>query len=172
MMAAPAPEYPAQAHILTGPDYLRRLLDLLYRAHLSVELCVYLAAPPGRDASRAYLDLWHALTHAPARGVTCRALLHTHPAASVLLRAHLTAATTLAAAGWRVRFTRPPAVQHAKFWIVDGLHALVGSHNLTESATTRNGEASVYLNAKTVARDLRWLFNRAWSRPDLRPHAI
>jgi len=52
---------------------------------------------------------------------------------------------------------------HAKFIIVDGRKALVGSINLSESALTKNREAAVLIESESV-KDLVSLFEEDWQK--------
>lgn len=51
---------------------------------------------------------------------------------------------------------------HSKFIIVDGKYVLVGSHNLSENALTKNREASVILSGSVVSKFLN-IFEKDWS---------
>lgn len=149
--------------LLHGPHYLRALLAIISRAAISIDCALFLAACPGRYAPPGFAELWHALTLAPPRGLHCRALLQQHSPRSPLHHAHTAAAFALAAAGWRVRMSHPARTLHAKFWIVDTRHVLIGSHNLTGRALAANVETSIHVDNPDHALNLRTFFSQQWA---------
>jgi phosphatidylserine/phosphatidylglycerophosphate/cardiolipin synthase-like enzyme len=149
--------------LLTGCNFIRALLACISTAAHSIDCAVFLAARPGRHATREYAALWTALTLAPSRSLRCRALLQYHAPASPLHNAQLAAADALRSAGWSVRTTPRNRTLHAKFWIIDSAHVLLGSHNLTGRAAATNIEASIHLTAPQHANALRALYTALWA---------
>jgi phosphatidylserine/phosphatidylglycerophosphate/cardiolipin synthase-like enzyme len=158
--------------ILTGPSYLRALLDCIRTAAHHIDLAVYLMTPPTQNSPQQYAALWQHLLLAPARGVNCRALIHRHRPASPLAFHHNAAAAALAGSGWRCRYALASVTMHSKYWIVDAQHVVIGSHNLTAQANCENVETSIYLHSRDYAMALRDQFAHAWTHqgeppPDL-----
>lgn len=156
--------------LLTGPHYLRALLALVATATASIDCALFLAACPGRAPVPGYLALWDALSQAPMRSLRCRALLQTHPPRSPLYNSQTGAAFALHAAGWSVRYTPPNRTLHAKFWILDTHHILIGSHNLTGRALGENIEASIHIAQRQTAVALRALYSALWATST--PHLL
>ena len=69
-------------------------------------------------------------------------------------------ARVLSRGGVRVLFPATAVTTHAKTVSIDDRYVLVGSHNLTQSALTRNNELSVLLDAPQLAARVRGYLER------------
>ncbi|MEM4546663.1 MAG: phospholipase D-like domain-containing protein, partial [Nitrososphaerota archaeon] len=57
----------------------------------------------------------------------------------------------------------PTTTTHAKLIIIDNETVIIGSHNWTESALTRNHETSIMIQDKETATKLTNYFMRIWN---------
>jgi len=67
-----------------------------------------------------------------------------------------TATRLLAQGGVRVVFATAGVTTHAKAVSIDDRYVLIGSHNLTQSALTRNNELSLVVDSPQLAMQVRW----------------
>jgi phosphatidylserine/phosphatidylglycerophosphate/cardiolipin synthase-like enzyme len=162
----PYPMAPALCYLLAGPDYLRAMADMISRASHALDLTMYLAAVPRPRPPAPPPAPWLQLLEAPNRGVRCRALLPATPRPSDRAMWTAAAADRLATAGWTVRRAHHAHPLHAKMLIADGAEVLLGSHNLTHTAQTRNSEASCLIQSRPYATHAARLFSAWWARAE------
>lgn len=129
----------------------RALPGIIDRALHSLDLCMYLLAPPSDATHRVMLDVWAALDRAPRRGVRCRAVIHAGSRTWPGMEAGRRSVAALRASGWDAREWKGGKILHAKQLIIDGAGVLLGSHNWTQSALLANGEASSMIIDKHIA---------------------
>lgn len=129
-----------------------------------IDVVTYLAHPATPTSSLAYRHLWACMLKAPARGITCRALIHAATPGSNHAAANQQSAATLTEAGWSVRLVQQSATIHAKIWLIDANLCVVGSHNLTDAAMSTNVEASILTDSHACAADIDILIANLWAR--------
>lgn len=154
-----APQEPA---VLRGPAYADALVSLLDSASQTLELCTYVLRSPGPKAAAAARLVWHALRTAPARGVICRAVIDASSISVRNARRNGQAVAALVADGWHIRRTPPTRLMHAKLAIADRHQAILGSHNLSTAALTRDEEVSVALYSPREASQLYAYWSQLW----------
>ena len=119
----------------------------------------YAAGSPGPDRFDAVVE---ALARATGRGVKVRVLVDVLFAAQYrkslgqLERVAMVRTTDV----WR------PGVQHAKYFVVDGRDAYLGSANLDWRSLEHIHEIGVRVESKELGRQLADLFERDWRRAD------
>ena len=140
------------AEMIASPGAEDELLSLIAGAKESICIENYLIT------SEKVMD---ALLNASARGVEVRVLLEKRVAGGKNMEAY----EMLSAGGVQVRWA-PFSFKllHSKLLIVDGRTALIGSHNLSNSALMENREVSVLVEGPIVAEFLE-LFERDWNSP-------
>lgn len=134
-----------------GSEYSKKVVPLLDNARKSIDLCMY--------DWRWYLDrLEHpvqefnrALVRAVQRGVRVRCLTNTD-----LLTKQLNDLKI------KARTLNDQRVLHAKFLIIDDELLVIGSHNLTSNAFTRNLETSVILEIPQGENRFQTFFNNLY----------
>ncbi len=143
--------------LLSGPghdlEYARAATRLIGQARTRVWLIMFVIRPGDERTVGALLD---ALAAAHTRGVDVRVCMdlgrdrmtgdieEKHTAPLAWLRAHGIHAIT----------DEDDRTTHAKVLLIDSRWAIVGSHNWTSSALTRNREASLLIDAPTLVREL------------------
>lgn len=154
---------PALAYFLTGDTWAPVVATLLAAARRSIKLAAYSVSARWPDGPRGQWAPWPKMLAAPARGVTCQAVL-ANPAKQNRNKAwNNRAAAHLASAGWRVRRFSASRLLHAKTWIIDDAAYIVGSHNISQSAAAANHDASILMIAPQGAdRILHW-WNSTWA---------
>lgn len=152
------------------------LVEWIDGARRSVDVQLLTYKPAFRD-KRPFLDLDDALRRAAARGVRVR-LLVSHWATRE--EADLAALVRLAAVpGVLVRVIEVPAwsggeidfarVAHAKYMVVDGARAWVGTSNWEGDYFHASRNVSLFVDDRGPAATLERTFERGWSAPFSRP---
>ena len=97
------------------------------------------------------------LVAAQRRGVDVTVILE---GGKLVERENRSATRFLAQGGVRVVFAPAGVTTHAKAVSIDDRYVLIGSHNLTQSALTRNNELSVLLDSPQLAARMRSYLGR------------
>ena len=144
------PAYNAQ--VITSPGAEPEFISLINGARESILIENYIIT------SDEVID---ALENASARGVGVRIILEKRVSGGTNMESY----DELSASGAQVRWA-PFSFKlvHSKLIIIDGQIAVVGSHNLSNSALTDNREISVLLQGGIVS-ELVKLFERDWESP-------
>ncbi len=154
-LAAPGRAAPARV-VLSGPghafDYAREARRMIDGATTRVRVVVYVV----RNDEGPVRELLQALADAAKRGVDVRVCLDYGAKFddTAIDPKHEVPAAWLQAHGVTVVLDEEDRTTHAKIVVVDRRQVLVGSHNWTTSALTRNREASVMLDDATLADEL------------------
>lgn len=146
--------------VLDGPDdtggYARSAERLIAGAHSRVRLCMFVIR---RDDDGPVHQLCQALATTAARGVDVTVLLDAgKDALTGDEDRNRDAVAWFTAHGVKVVRDELDITTHAKVLIVDGRFLLMGSHNWTRSALSRNREGSVLIDDPVQAAAAeRWL---------------
>lgn len=157
--------------LLLNESYVARVLDLIASSRKRVWVSMYVAK---YQKSRSYSvenKLFKALVEAHGRGVDVRVLLDEGmewdgKSAKMSNRRSTKnddAITYLLEQGLSVRLDSPEQIMHAKTLVVDDGYAVVGSHNWTYSALSRNVETSVLLSRHQDVAPLAEAFLQQWA---------
>ncbi len=137
--------------IIVSPDAEDIFISLINSANKSIDVEVYLFSNK---------NLANAVIAAKARGVTVRIILEnriegdTNDEVIALLKA----------AGVDLRFASTDfKLTHSKFFIIDRAISVVGSHNWTGAALTKNRETSILTTEVMAVKQLLDLFENDWS---------
>lgn len=103
-----------------------------------------------------------ALLDAPQRNKLCRMIMTGASPLSPQAAANLSNGEALHRAGWEVRQAPRTPMLHSKVWIFGEEFAVIGSHNLTEAALSRNHEASVITDVHRIITRLHLYFADLW----------
>lgn len=142
----------------------RHLIGMLTTARRSIMTAQFAASPIVTTTPAAYRQLMDAAHAAARRGVVCSMVLAQAGPRNPQSSASLLAASQLIAAGWRVRWAPAGRLMHAKMWVFDASHVVIGSHNLTESAMSANHEASLIATDAASAADAAQWFGLLWAK--------
>jgi len=145
-------------------EYLQTAVDLLDKSERSIELVSYAVSPVIGKKRGAAWSVVDALCRAAGRGVVVRVIFERSPREKSGARAARLACRFLESGGVRARLGPRGLTVHSKFVLLDGVYSVVGSHNLTNRALTRNHEVSVLNGDALIARGLMAGFERLWQR--------
>jgi len=145
---------------LFNREYYEKLLELLDKANRSVYVIMYVAKYDLNEVRDPVNVVLERLSQLNSRGVEVRVVVDDET-----YRSYSETVEYLKSSGIGVRLDPSSGTTtHAKVVIVDGWVVLVGSHNWTESALTRNNEVSVIIYSEEVAREFVEYFENLWSR--------
>jgi phosphatidylserine/phosphatidylglycerophosphate/cardiolipin synthase-like enzyme len=157
----------SQAHrrpsqlVVSGPghegDYARAVERLIAGARSRIWVMMYVMQVGGDGEASALAE---ALARAHERGVSVHVCLdqgRVRGTNDVELK-HVAAAEWLRARGVTVVIDELDRTSHAKILLIDDEWVVLGSHNWTNMAQTRNREASMILRDPGVSRQLEQLF--------------
>lgn len=154
-----AAEDATKVTLLKNGEYGEALLKGIHSARRSILVSSYIfRVTNSRRNFPAHIA--RELVSARQRGVNVTVILE-KPRSSRddLNRENLHTAAILARGGVKVFFDSPNVVTHAKAVVIDDRYVYIGSHNLTQSALTRNNELSVLLDSPEIAADIRDYLN-------------
>ncbi len=139
--------------------YSTRTAELIGSARSEVLVIMYAVKYDPAQPDDPANGLLEALSAARSRGVTIRVLADN-------LTAWEYPATTnyMAAAGLEYRIDPAGITTHAKLAVIDASVTVIGSHNWTESALSRNNETSVVLHSEGLAKAQRDYFYRLYDK--------
>lgn len=136
--------------LLENRQFHRELSSRIRQAKSSIHLVYFLfkiTDSPGNLSTRIASEL----IDAARRGVQVTVVLEDGSHDDSIRRENRRTAKMLRRGGVTVIFDSPLRVTHVKAAVIDGRHVLMGSHNLTHSALTRNNELSLYVDSPTLA---------------------
>ena len=128
------------------------------QAEGSIDAIVYVAHLGSADETdHPIRQIIARLAAAQSRGVTVRVVLDRSPdwGSTEISTKNDPAAALLQAANIPVWGDETNRTTHCKAWIFDQHTCIVGSHNWTRSAATRNREWSIMVDDKTMAKQMR-----------------
>ncbi|QWV92830.1 phospholipase [Geomonas oryzisoli] len=138
---------PAQATLLADASYAGVLKERIRGAKRRIICAFYLFKATDRKGNLP-AGIAQDLAQARARGVEVTVILEGEDSVG---RDNRAAAGFLARKGVRVVFPRGRRTTHAKAVVIDDRFVMIGSHNLSHAALSRNRELSVLLDAPPLA---------------------
>ena len=149
--------------VLVESEFLPAVVRLVGGAERSVDVCMFEWGwyPGRRDGTVQSLN--RALGRVTQRGVRVRLLLHNESVKGVLGKRNRKLAHEMEVMGCKVRLGGTGKVLHAKFWVIDGVTAVVGSHNISQRACKGNAEVSVVVEDAEAVGKLSGYFERLWT---------
>lgn len=160
----PSISYPINGGIytLTGDSWAPALCALLAAATQSVDVAAYSITTRWSESPNHCGNVVAAMVGAAARGIRCRALVADHKKTAATSHFNRHARTLLSGANWEVRRAQRAHLLHAKLWLIDKSATIVGSHNITRSASDSNIDLSLCVMDETFNQQMRDLFNNWW----------
>ena len=157
--------------LLLNEAYVVRVLELISCSNQRVWVSMYVAKYQKERSYSVENKLFKALVQAHASGVDVRVLLDeglewdgkSGRMSNRRSSKNDDAIEYLLEQGVSVRLDSPEQIMHAKTIIVDDHYAVVGSHNWTYSALSRNVETSVLLSREPDVTPLAKAFEKQWS---------
>jgi phosphatidylserine/phosphatidylglycerophosphate/cardiolipin synthase-like enzyme len=140
---------------LIKKDYYPEVLDLIKNAEKSIYLVMYAVQLRGRDEKDKVNTLLEELIEAKRRGVKVKVILETSGKKSwgeYITGINDEVKKILQRNGIQVYLDDDKTTTHVKVLIVDDEVTVLGSHNWTFAAFTRNNESSVKIKSRPVAQ--------------------
>ncbi|GFE57048.1 phospholipase D-like domain-containing protein [Geobacter sp. AOG1] len=146
--------------LLKNGDYLDALVQGIRKARRSV-LCSCYLFKTGTGRGNQPRRIADELIRARQRGLAVTVIMEDEGRRRDPLNAanHVTAAL-LRSGGVTVRFDSPWVTTHAKVVVIDSRYVYLGSHNLTQSALTRNNELSLLIDSPALAAEVTGYLDR------------
>ena len=137
--------------LLIGPKYVAGVVPLIADAKRTIDIIIFDWRLYSTQLNHPVTKLTSALTKAVARGVRVRML-----GANALTRAQLQGM------GIKTKALYATKLVHAKVMCIDGNLAILGSHNFTQSAFSRNLEVSLVADLGAAAAQFQQYFDNLW----------
>jgi len=135
-------------HLIISPMDGNEIVDLINNAEESIYAEVYIFTSD---------EIADAIVSARARGVDVKIIIDGNVEGEKIEEI----ITKLKSAGVELR-EHTLKTLHSKFAIFDGKRVLIGSHNWSKSAITRNREVSIVLESRWLADKLMDIFEEDW----------
>jgi len=145
-----------------GSDYGPRVTALLDGAKSSVRVLMYEWKWYSHESAGGVRDFNLALVRALRRGVKVRVILNSEDLSHPLTRINGRTGSFLRKAGAEVKTGHLGSTTHAKVLIIDDEILVLGSHNISKSAFTRNFEASIIIHSRQSILDFIRYFENIW----------
>ena len=138
-------------YALVNAEYFKTLLYKIYHAEESVRVVMFDWRFGNNKLGSPIYRINQQMKSAAKRGLDCRAILQSEKVAEALEQE-----------GWQTKTISKDHLLHMKVVIIDRNTALVGSHNLTESAMSYNAEVSLLTIEKEAVDVLLKGFDELW----------
>jgi len=152
------------ARVLLDGEFLLTVVEALRGCQRSVDVCCYEWAWYSGQRTGTIQDINRELCIAARRGVKVRVVLHNEAMGRHLGKLNRATAKRLRDAGCQVRMSPMQKPIHAKVWVFDARRVVLGSHNISTNAVTRNAEAGVVVDDGGEVGKVREWFEGLWSR--------
>ncbi|MGZ3495704.1 MAG: phospholipase D-like domain-containing protein [Thermodesulfobacteriota bacterium] len=149
--------------LVTDGQYFQVAKKMIHEAKHSVQVMMFEMGYYDKYPSTPSNLLVRELIDARKRGVSVEVILEVKEGEDRTTKRNRHTGKILSDGGVMVIYDSPLKTTHAKFMVVDGELALLGSTNWTYYALTNNNEASILIRSKEVARALVEYFNRVKS---------
>lgn len=149
---------------LPGNSYVQKLIDVVGQARHSVDVMMFQWVwYKGRGKLRVQ-QFNRGVVGCLKRGVKFRVVLDRNTHGQAVTKQNLNTADILRDHGAKVKFGPKFPCMHAKIFIIDDNIVVLGSHNLSDRATSMNEETSVLIYSRKVAMEYKRYFDSVWSR--------
>jgi phosphatidylserine/phosphatidylglycerophosphate/cardiolipin synthase-like enzyme len=137
--------------LILDQDYIKRLTELVKNAKSEINICAYAWRWYENQPETGIQQFNSAIVHAKARGVNVRVICDGYKVCQLLRKQ-----------GIKSSYLQTNKTLHTKAISIDNTALLVGSHNLTKSATQDNFEMSVQLRDLESILQFKNYFNKMW----------
>lgn len=144
---------PGEIQVLCDQEYYPALLHLLQGATRRVELAMFVFRATEAAGNRP-ARIAEELINAGRRGVEVKVILEHSAYDEELTQEHRRLARNLRQGGVEVHFGPRDTTTHNKIILIDERFTLLGSHNLTHSALSRNHECSLLIDSRELVARL------------------
>lgn len=147
-----------------GNHYPQRVIPLVHAAVNTIEVLMYEWKWYGHESAGGVQKLNLALVAAARRGVKVKCLLNLESMGHAITKINGRTASFLRQYGCEVKLAPHGNMTHAKMMIIDDNILVVGSHNYTKSAFSRNQEASIIVEGREEILEFRKFFKGLWEQ--------
>ena len=156
------PTFNAQTLSAIGRDYPARVLPLVESAKKSISILMYEWKWYQHEPAGGVEKLSLAICSAAKRGVKVRVFLDMEAQHHPITKINSRTASFLTKSGAEVKFGCVGTVTHAKLVLIDDDVLVLGSHNFSKGAFTRNYESSIIVTGREAIADYRRFFESLW----------
>lgn len=147
-----------------GSDYPKVVTPLVHAATTSIDILMYQWRWYGHESAGGVQKLNLAVCAAAHRGVKVRVLMNVESMGHAITRINTRTAGFLERAGCVVKFGQVGVATHAKMLIIDNRVLVLGSHNFSKGAFSRNQEASIVVEGRKDIVAYREYFKSLWDQ--------
>ena len=132
--------------LLINEEFLPKAIELVLKAHNSIDISTFKAEMTTKPRGRRLKNFFDTVIEKTRLGIPVRFLITKRESYGHVPLTNLFAVRELKANRVKVRHLRNDRLCHAKIIIVDGIAAIIGSHNLSIKSCSSNFECSVYID--------------------------
>lgn len=145
-------------------QYPQRVVPLIDQAKVKIEIVMYEWKWYGHESAGGVQTLNLALVAAARRGVKIQVLLNIESMGHAITKINTRTASFLGRYGIEVKFGHVGGVTHAKMVIIDRKILVLGSHNFSKGAFSRNQEASIIVEGAEEIKPYCDYFEGLWTQ--------
>jgi phosphatidylserine/phosphatidylglycerophosphate/cardiolipin synthase-like enzyme len=156
--------------LLTGSSWAPALCAAIRNAEKSVKIVQYSVSSRWGKRTNDQYNVYRELLQAPTRGVRCSAILAEHRRTAATKRFNRQAGAAMRESGWAVKGVSASNLLHAKIVIIDDKFVIVGSHNITRTASIENIDVSLAMTGEEYSKQFieffwsLWADSKLWSK--------
>lgn len=154
----------AKIEAIIGSDYYQKVEPIIRSASQKIDIVMYEWKWYSHEFAGGVQRLNLAILDRVRKGVKVRVLLNIESMGHALTKINSRTSSILQQKGVIVKFGQVGVATHAKMVIVDDRFCVVGSHNFTKGAFTRNQECSVLIEGSEAIRPFIDYFKLLWDR--------
>lgn len=154
----------AEVEAIIGSEYPKKTIPLIKEAKHKINIIMYEWKWYTHEKAGGMEDFNLAMLDRLRNGVEVKILLNIETVNHPLTKINLRTAGYLEQRGAKIKYGQVGTATHAKIIIIDDIKAIIGSHNLTKGAFTRNQECSVLIVGAEAIRPFIDYFNLLWQR--------
>ncbi|HUV42311.1 MAG TPA: phospholipase D-like domain-containing protein [Patescibacteria group bacterium] len=143
-------------------QFPERVIPLINAASTTIDIVMYQWKWYGHESAGGVQKLNLAVLGALRRRVKVRVLLNTESMGHAITKINAKTASHLQMHGAEIKFGQVGVITHAKMLIIDGRILVLGSHNFSKGAFSRNQEASIIVESVDEIKPYRDYFDGLW----------
>ena len=147
-----------------GKHYPKQVIPLIHEAKSRIVVLMYEWKWYGHESAGGVQKLNLALVAAARRGVKVQALLNAESMGHAITKINTKTMNFLLRYGCKAKMGNFGGIVHAKMMIIDDEILVLGSHNYSKSAFSRNREASVIVKGREEIKAFRKYFDDIWEQ--------
>lgn len=146
-----------------GFHYPQKVIPLINSAKSNIDILMYEWKWYGHESAGGVQKLNLAVVGAARRDVKVRALLNTEHMGHAITKINGRTKSFLDRYGVDCKMGQFGGVVHAKMMLIDNNIAVIGSHNYSKAAFSRNQEVSVIISDRGYILDFIKFYNDLWN---------